>query len=231
MICQLLFFVLIVLHTSIQCLSHLDVPLVRLHSGICHPGLLQLWHFYPFLKQFARSCIYCISSSHGCFYDLLPSVLFSNYYYFFSLASQVDWRLEFPLLLLAILCRRRCNPLLKSSWFYAHAYNPSTVRLVLLSRGWYLATSTCVKLSVGPITQVESYGQVHKSWRTGSCLPFGNCNCYYLYLVKCLFLFLFVCSVVALVLSLFCPEGYPVWLTQQTTLAIITACCFVSSIS
>ena len=89
-----------------------------------------------------------------------------------------------------------------------------------MSRGWYLATITCVKLSVGPITHVESYGQVHKSWRTGSCLPFGNCNCYYLYLVKCLFLFLFVCSVVALVLSLFCPEGYPVWLTQQTTLAI-----------
>ena len=101
------------------------------------------------------------------------------------------------------------STLLKSSWFYAHAYNPSTVRLVLLSRGWYLATITCVKLSVGPITHVESYGQVHKSWRTGSCLPFGNCNCYYLYLVKCLFLFLFVCSVVALVLSLFCP-GYPV---------------------
>ena len=67
---------------------------------------------------------------------------------------------------------------------------------------------------------MESYGQVHKSWRTGSCLPFGNYKCYYLYLVKCLFLFLFVCSVVALVLSLFCPEGYPVWLTQQTTLAI-----------
>ena len=57
---------------------------------------------------------------------------------------------------------------------------------------------------------VESYSQVHKSWRTGSCLPFGNCKCYYLYFVKCLFLFLFVCSVVALVLSLFCPEGYPV---------------------
>ena len=60
----------------------------------------------------------------------------------------------------------------------------STVRRVLLSRGWYLATITCVKLSVGPITHVESYGQVHKSWRTGSCLPFGNCKCYYLYLVK-----------------------------------------------
>ena len=71
-------------------------------------------------------------------------------------------------------------------------------------------TITCVKLTVGPITHVESYGQVHKSCRTGSCLPFGNCKCYYLYLVKCLFLFLFVCSVVALVLSLFCPEGYPV---------------------
>ena len=105
---------------------------------------------------------------------------------------------------------RGLSALLKSSWFYAHAYNPSTVRLVLLSRGWYLATITCVKLSHGPITHVESYGQVHKSWRTGSCLPFGNCKCYYLYLVKCLFLFLFVCSVVALVLSLFCPEGYPV---------------------
>ena len=56
----------------------------------------------------------------------------------------------------------------------------STVRLVLLSRGWSLATITCVKLSVGPITHVESYGQVHKSWRTGSCLLFGNCKCYYL---------------------------------------------------
>ena len=40
-------------------------------------------------------------------------------------------------------------------------------------------------VSVGPITHVESYGQVHKSWRTGSsCLPFGNCKCYYSYLVK-----------------------------------------------
>ena len=84
----------------------------------------------------------------------------------------------------------------------------------------FMIIITCVKLSVGPITHVESYSQVHKSWRTGSCLPFGNCKCYYLYFVKCLFLFLFVFSVVALVLSLFCPEGYPVWLTQQTTLAI-----------
>ena len=73
---------------------------------------------------------------------------------------------------------------------------------------YYEATITCVKLSVGPITHVESYSQVHKSWRTGSCLPFGSCKCYYLYFVKCLFLFLFVCSVVVLVLSLFCPEGY-----------------------
>ena len=66
-----------------------------------------------------------------------------------------------------------------------HIYNANTVRLVLLSRGCSLATTTCVKLSVGPITHVESYGQVHKSWRTGSCLPFGNCKCYYLYFVKC----------------------------------------------
>ena len=80
---------------------------------------------------------------------------------------------------------------------------PLLEMMCVVSRGWSLATITCVKLNVGPITHVESYSQVHKSWRTGSCLPFGNCKCYYLYFVKCLFLFLFVCSVVALVLSLF----------------------------
>ena len=40
--------------------------------------------------------------------------------------------------------------------------------------------------------------------------PNAPSYCFIFYLVKCLFLFLFVCSVVALVLSLFCPEGYPV---------------------
>ena len=90
------------------------------------------------------------------------------------------------------------TPVLKSSWFYTHAYNPSTVRLVLLSRGWSLATITCVKLSVGPITHVENCIQVHKSWRTGSCLPFGNCKCYYLYFVKC-----YSC-LFAVLLHLFC---------------------------
>ena len=62
-------------------------------------------------------------------------------------------------------------------------FTPTHITPVL--SGWSLATITCVKLSVGPITNVESYGQVHKSWRTGSRLPFGNCKCYYLYFVKC----------------------------------------------
>ena len=57
---------------------------------------------------------------------------------------------------------------------------------------------------------VDELDDFDNIWRTGSCLPFGNCKCYYLYFVKCLLLFLFVCSVVALVLSLFCPEGHPV---------------------
>ena len=50
---------------------------------------------------------------------------------------------------------------------------------------WSLATITCVKQSVGPVTHEESYGQVHKCWCICSCLPFGNCKCYYLYFVKC----------------------------------------------
>ena len=87
---------------------------------------------------------------------------------------------------LSFFCKKLCKGLeCFSLWFYAHAYSPSSVRLVLLSQGWYLATIACVKLSVGPVTHVQSYGQVHKSWCTGSCLPFGNCKCYYLYFVKC----------------------------------------------